>query len=102
MPPPAAPAGLLEGIDVADLTPDLARELSLPPGVKGVVVTALDPASLALAAGLERGDVIVQVDHRPVANAADFRSAARAADAGRVLLFVYHKGNTRYLVVEPE
>ncbi len=98
----AAPAGLLEGIDVADLTPDLARELSLPPGVKGVAVTGLDPASLALAAGLERGDVIVQVDHRPVANAAEFRAAVRAAGSGRVLLFVYHKGNTRYLVVEPE
>jgi serine protease Do len=99
----SAPAGLLEGIDVADLTPDLARGLSLPPEVKGVVVTGLDPASLALAAGLERGDVIVQVDHRPVADAAGFRSAARGvASAGRVLLFVYHKGNTRYLVVAPE
>ncbi len=98
-----APASLLEGIQVADLTPTLAHELSLPPGTRGVVVTGLDPASLALAAGLERGDVITQVDRRPVTNTADFGSAVRAAAAsGRVLLFVYHRGNTRYLVVEPE
>jgi serine protease Do len=99
---PAA-AGLLEGIDVADLTPDLSHQLDLPPGTRGVIVTGLDPASLALAAGLQRGDVIAQVNHHPVANASEFRDAVRAASGtDHVLLFVYHKGNTRYLVVEPE
>jgi len=100
----AAPvAGLLEGIDVTELTPDLSHELSLPPGAKGVVVTGLDPASLALAAGLQRGDVIAQINHHTVASTTEFHDAVRAASGtDRVLLFVYHKGNTRYLVVEPE
>lgn len=99
----AAPAGLLGGVDVADLTPELAHSLSVPAGTRGVVVTGLDPAGWALAAGLERGDVIVQVNRRPVANALEFSAAAHAAaNSAHALLFVYHKGNTRYLVVEPE
>ena len=53
--------GNLRGISVAPLTPDLANQLKLPASAKGVVVTAVDPASPAGEAGLQRGDVIQEV-----------------------------------------
>ena len=45
----------MKGVQVDDLTPQLRRELDLPPGIKGVVVTAVSPDSAAADAGLRRG-----------------------------------------------
>ena len=33
----------MEGLSVTDLTPDIASELEVPAGTKGVVVTSADP-----------------------------------------------------------
>jgi serine protease Do len=98
----AVPAALLDGISVVELTPDIARHLHLAPTTQGLVVTDVDSASMAAAAGLGLGDVIQQVDRKPVANLPDFQHAARFADKSRVLLLVNQGGNARFLVVEPE
>lgn len=60
------------GMTVEELDAGLRRELSLPPNIKGVVVSRVDPNGPAEEAGLERGDVIVEVDQRSVATARDF------------------------------
>ena len=91
--------GGLEGIDVQELTPDLAREIGLPDKTRGVVVTDVDPASPA-ASNLDRGDVIQEVNHRPVASIEQYRQAVAAAGNQPLLLLVNREGVTRYVVVE--
>lgn len=61
------------GIMVQDFTPDLAKALGMDAGV-GAVITQVEPDSAAEDAQLQPGDVIVSVDGRPVASAADLRS----------------------------
>jgi serine protease Do len=75
--------------------------LDLPARIRGVVVSDVDPASPADAAGLNRGDVIQEVNHKPVANIEQYRQAVAAAGDQPVLLLVYKDGATRYVVVEP-
>jgi serine protease Do len=92
--------GALEGVDVQNLTPEIAQQLNLSAGTRGVVVTAVDPASPAAASGLERGVVIQEVNHKPVSNIAQFRQALEASGNQPVLLLINQDGVTRYLVIE--
>jgi serine protease Do len=92
--------GGLEGVSVQPLTADLAQQLNLNPNTKGVVVSSVDEASPAAAAGLSRGDVIQEVNHKPVTSVSDYRQAVAAAGNQPVLLLVNHGGITAYIVVE--
>src|SRR5712692_1076971 len=56
--------GGLASIHVAELTQEMARQLDLPNGVRGVVVTNVDPD--AGAADLQKGDVIEEINQQPV------------------------------------
>ena len=71
-------SGEIQGIDVQDLTPEISQQLNLPSGTHGVVVTSVDPASAAAAAGINRGDLIQEINHKPV-QAVDVR-CERSAD----------------------
>jgi serine protease Do len=88
----------LQGITVENVTARTARQLGLPASATGVVVSSVDPASKAADSGLKRGDVIQEVNHKPVRNTSDFESAMRnAKDA--TLLLVNRQGSTMYVAV---
>ena len=91
------------GISVIPMTAEVARQLRLATPVRGVVVVDLDPSSDAAQKGLQRGDIIVGANQRPVTTPAELSAAAAAAKAaGRpsVLLLV-QRGATppRYVPV---
>jgi serine protease Do len=98
----ATGATLLEGIQVQDLTSDIAQQLSLPAGTRGVVVSSVDPSSPAAASGLSQGDVIQEVNHKSITNTSDYQQAMAGANKQPVLLLVNNRGVTRYVVVEPQ
>jgi len=89
------------GLDVQDLTPQIARQLGLPPNTFGVVVTAVAPGSAAEDAGLRRGDVIQEVNRQPVQNERAFWQAVRRAGKRPLLLLVNRGGSTFFAVIEP-
>jgi serine protease Do len=88
---PATPDSASLGLSLQALTPQIARTLSLPPTARGVVVTAVNPASDAAERGIRRGDLIMSVNRQPVTTPAQVQQAVAAAQrAGRssVLLLV--------------
>jgi serine protease Do len=88
------------GLAVNDLTPDLRQQLSVPSNVQGVAVEQVRPASPAEDAGLQPGDVIVQVNRQPVQSAQSFVDKVHAAPADKdLLLLVWSNGNATYRVV---
>ncbi|HEV2392093.1 MAG TPA: PDZ domain-containing protein, partial [Verrucomicrobiae bacterium] len=89
----------LQGVQVQNLTPDIAQQLQLAPGTKGVVVTAVDPSSPA-DSELNRGDVIQEVNHKPIADVEQYRQAIASAGNQPVLLLVNRGGATQYVVIE--
>jgi len=90
----------LQGVTVENLSAETASELRLPAGTKGVVVDKVDPASRAAEAGLQRGDVIQQVNHKAVSNAKEYGQAVTASNQNEpVLLLVDRNGSTMFLAV---
>lgn len=92
----------LRCIQVEDLTPVIARQLEVPTTTAGVVITSVDSSSAAAAAGLERGDVIQEVNRKSVHNVAEYERSLAATDNQPVLLLVDRAGSTRFIVVSPE
>jgi S1-C subfamily serine protease len=72
------------------LTPELARQLGVQNKVSGVVVTAIDYDGPADRAGLNRGDVIVEVDRKPIKDVDAFYSLVK--DKKTYLLRVFKTG----------
>jgi serine protease Do len=88
----------MAGVSVDELTAQDARQMELPANTKGVVVTDVDPSSPAAAAGLQKGDVIQQVNRKPVANPGEFAAAVRHAE-GESLLLINREGHKIFLAV---
>ena len=90
------------GIVVQNLTPEIAREL----GVKrdaGIVVTQVEPGSPAANAGIQTGDVIQQVNRKPVKNVEDFvQKVEKATDKDNVLLLIQRGQNSLFAAVTPK
>ena len=61
----------------------------------GILVTAVDPDGPAAAAGIERGDLILSIDGRPVANERDLAEALAATEESQVSLTVKHGDEVR-------
>jgi Do/DeqQ family serine protease len=76
------------GVTVEPLTADIARQLNLPAGKQGVVVSEIDPTGPVADAGLQRGDVIEQINRQPVRSAADVSGALARSGARPALLLV--------------
>ncbi len=90
----------LDGVQLSTLTPDVAQQLQLGSGVKGVVVESVAEGSAAADAGLTRGDVIQQVNHHPVANMSEFRQAMNSTTKNNpVLLLVNRQGTTLFIAI---
>ncbi len=86
----------LDGVTVENLDSRTTRELGLPSGTTGVVVTDVSPSSPLASAGLQRGDVIQEVNHQPVKNVTQYEEAIRKA-GNNPLLLVNRKGSTIFL-----
>lgn len=92
----------LEGVEISELTPEIARQLGLRRAPAGVVVSDVAPDSQAASAGLRRGDVIQEMNRKPVANPQAFREAVGAGGGqGSLTLLVNRGGRTLFIVAEP-
>jgi serine protease Do len=78
----AAPTQL--GLAVQPLTPEMAKE-SGARAREGVLVTAVEAESPAAAAGIRRGDIILEVESRPVRSVADFEQLTKGLKPGQPL-----------------
>ena len=102
-----SPAGsegnnVMSGVEVQELTSDIRNQLGLQPDVKGVVVTNVAEASAPASAGLQRGDVIEQVNRQPVNSVTDYDRLVRQNGNKALVLLVNRGGNTTFMVIEPE
>ena len=98
--PSGGEKGAMQGVTVQALNSDLRRELQLPEGTTGVVITNLSDDSPAAQAGLQQGDVIVQVNHHAVNTVADFNQTVRqGASKDSTLLLVKRGEGTQFVVV---
>jgi serine protease Do len=88
------------GLGLADITPDMREQLQASGDVHGAVIEQVQPGSAADNAGLQRGDVIVQVNHQPMQSAADVQKALSAVPMGQnALVLVWSNGGNTFRVL---
>jgi serine protease Do len=90
------------GVEVVDLTPQMAEQLGYAEETKGAVITRVDADGLAAESGLRRGMVITKVDRKPVSTANALKEAVgRAAmDKGVLLQVQTPQGGTNYVLLK--
>jgi serine protease Do len=97
-------ADALDGVTVSDLDHQIREELRTPAGINGAVVTDVDQDSNSAEAGLQRGDVIVEINRQPVSDADDAVRLCTGAKGDQILLKIWRRdgdlAGTRYLSVD--
>ncbi len=88
------------GLSLQPVTPQVAKQLGLD-AEEGMVVTEVDPSGPAAEEGVSRGDVILEINKKPVKSIADVQAAINASGERPVLLLISRRGQTIYLTVKP-
>lgn len=83
----------LAGLEVQDVSPEVARELGVPGG--GVIVTNVEPGSPAALAGLQRRDVITAIGPEAVRDAKSFADALGRVGAGEAAVLMIERGGKK-------
>ena len=99
---PGKPAGAQDssknlGLTVQDITPEIAQRFGIG-NTKGVVVTDVVDGSPAEEAGFNEGDIIRQINRRPVSGMAEFTKMAAKFKADKTTLFLVERGDARILL----
>ncbi|MGH7225367.1 MAG: DegQ family serine endoprotease [Gemmataceae bacterium] len=90
------------GMQVGGITPEIQRELHLGSD-QGVAVTHVTPDSPAADAGLQPGDVLLEMNHQKIESLDDFAAQAKQIKQAKktALLLVERGGVTIYMVIKP-
>jgi serine protease Do len=81
------------GLKVQALTPQLAQQLNLPADAQGVVIESVQPGSRAFWAGLQVGDLIIEINRQPVKSLDDWNKlVSELPDDAQVLLTIIPRG----------
>jgi serine protease Do len=97
---PDEPAATGFGMDVGPITPEIARELDLPRGRGGAIITDIDPRSPAALAGLAVSDVILEVNRQPVTNVSQVTRELQGAQPGTpVFLLIWREGQQIFVTM---
>jgi serine protease Do len=90
------------GLSLAELTPDVRNELQLRQSIHGAVVEEVQPGSPADNAGLQRGDVIMEVNRQSAQTASDAAKALTSVPKGQdALVLVWSQGGSTFRVLHP-
>ena len=92
--------GTLNGVGVADLDRDARQQLQLPNNLSGAVITEVDPNSAAAEAGLKPGDVIQEINRKPVKSAEEAVKLTEKTTDKTTLLRIWREGSSRWVVVD--
>jgi serine protease Do len=88
------------GLKVADLSTELREQFNIPESVSGIVVLQTKSGLQAEESGLERGDVIVEVNKKPAGTAMQFELDVKSAPSGHVfLLYIYRDDSYQVLTL---
>ncbi len=89
------------GLVVQNITPEIARHLNLKDR-RGVIVTDIQPGSPAESADLRAGDIVVEINKRPVRSVADFKELMKKASLKDGIVVLVKRENVTFYGVMKE
>lgn len=97
------PDNVLASLRVQMLDAAMQSQLNIPAKTTGVVVSSVETGSPAESAGLQRGDVIQEVNHEVVKSLEDYQKAsAKVKKDEMVVLLLSRQGNNLFVAVNPK
>ncbi len=87
------------GIELTELTPELAQRLNAPEG-RGVVVAGVKPDGKGEAAGIQKGDIIIEINHKGVASVGDFKDLVKKHKKGEPISLLVQRMRTGLIVIQ--
>ncbi len=85
------------GLTVQDITPDIARRFDIG-NLKGVLVSAVEDNSPAENAGFRQGDIIRQINGKPVPNVEEFAKLMKKHKGDKTIRFLVERGEIRLIL----
>lgn len=97
------PDNVLAALRIQALDPAMMSQMNIPAKTTGVVITSVEAGSSAEAAGLQRGDVIQEVNHEVVKSLDDYQKAASKIKKDELaVLLLSRQGNNLFVAVNPK
>jgi serine protease Do len=91
----------LTGVEVANIDRDTRLELRVPNGLRGALITQIEPSSAAYEAGLRENDVILEINRQPIQSTEDFAKATEGKGGnGETLVKVWSQNGVHYVAVQ--
>lgn len=88
------------GLKLADLVPETARRLGFSEDEKGILVTHVQPDGKGALAGIHQGDLIKEINHKPVKTLRDYRKQMGKVKSGDTLKILVKRANAGLIVVK--
>ena len=98
---PAKPVREWFGLRVSNVTPDIAKQMGLTK-TEGVVITGVEPNSVAQGAGLKAGDIILEVNRQKIFNQNEYRNAMEKTKPDEGVLFLIDRAGSAFFVTLTE
>ncbi|HEX4487782.1 MAG TPA: Do family serine endopeptidase [Terriglobales bacterium] len=90
------------GVGLGDLTPEVRQQVQVDNSVRGAVIERVMPGSPADNAGLQQGDIIMEVNRKPMQSAAEVQKALAAVPSNEdALVLVWSGGGSTFRVLHP-
>jgi serine protease Do len=90
------------GISVQNVTPELAKDFGLKKE-SGVLVVRVEPGSPGAEAGIQEGDLISQVNRKPIKDVEDFAKKIKNGKGQESVLLLIHRGQINlFAAVKPK
>ena len=99
-PSPSEPTDTGFGMTLEPITPEIARQLEIPQGRGGAVIANVERRSAAFNAGLQAGDVVLEVNRQPVTSVSQITRALQSVGPGQpVFLLVLRDGQQVFVTL---
>lgn len=97
------PDNVLAALKVQALDAALRSQLNVSPKVEGVAIQHVEAGSPAEAAGVQRGDIIQEINREPIKSLEDYKkAAAKIKKEEMVVLLLSRQGNSLFVAVNPK
>ncbi len=87
------------GMRFASTTDEAARPYGYDSKVKGIVVVEIEPGSKADQAGIREGDLLKEVNHRPIETQKQYLKAMETVGKGELFQLLFRRGNVSFIAV---
>jgi serine protease Do len=88
------------GMNIMQITPEIAAQLGLNKNAQGLVVTDVDPTGVAARSEIREGDVITQVNMQSVRTLQDFRDALARLGNRRLTFTIRRQGSSFFVPIQ--